>query len=140
MNRAKMTPARRAWNLLAEPRTLTFIFCIVYLLMIIQGAISFFTPALDVPQTVPRVMVDVLLIVGGALGLVATPRGLWLFEKPAIFMICGAHAVHLLWVVGDFDGDGRIGWQRAISIFAIVLFMIARWAKINPAMLDPAKP
>lgn len=140
MTSRRVAPHRRIWSFLVEPRALTAIFCLIYLLVAAQGVATLLFPVVDVPQTVPRVMVDCLLILGGLLGFAATPRGMWLFERPAILMVGGAYLVHMTWVIGDFDGDNLIEWPKAIRLLIVCLFLSARYARIHQAMLDPTKP
>lgn len=131
---------RKVWGLIAEPRNITLIFCAVYALFLTQGIVNFTVPHVDVEESLPRMIVNGLLVTGGAVGLLAAPRGLWLIERPAIFMIIGAYLIHLVWTLGDFNHDGDFEPQKCVRLVVIILFLSARWLTIKRAMLDPAKP
>lgn len=131
---------RKVWGLIAEPRNITLIYCAVYVWFIAQGVVNFTAPHVDVEDSIPRTVVNCLLVGGGLVGLAATPRGLWLIERPGIFMIICAYAIHLYWTVGDFNHDGDIEPQKCARLIVIMLLLSARFLSIKRAMLDPAKP
>lgn len=78
-------------------------------------------------------------IVGGGLGLVSCPRGVWWLEKPAIWACMGSVVVYASMV---FSLDQTESGNRQPTLFFVmcVLFhFVTRYARIKHDAYDPEK-
>lgn len=128
------------WEWLVEPRRVTFAMCIAYALIIYQGIGNIIHPGIEgIAFDWLRMVINAFLIVGGLLGLIAAPRGLWLFEKPAMIFIVAAYVAHWTWVIADFDHDGVIEQGKVTRIAICLILFYTRYERIRGARVDPKK-
>lgn len=136
-----MRPITRAWLWLMEPRRATAARIGTY------GAISL--AGLSVLADSTRWLVEALqwaepiwatgLIVGGILGVIATPRGLWWLERAAVILCGNALAVYAgaSLTMGYRGAPGNYVLPACVAI-ALGLTLRIRWRTIRTAWLDPA--
>lgn len=128
----------KAWDAVANPKSVTIAMTFGYALLLLQGVMNFTHPLVEgIAVDVVRVLVNILLISGGVLGAVACYRGLWLFERPAMLMAATAYAVHLIWVLCDLDGDGIIEQGKAVRMALVLIFLYTRFERIRGSLVDP---
>lgn len=134
-------PLRSLWDALHEPRVVTVIYLVAYLVALGMGAVTLINP----PATIEGALGFItpfwgaFLALGGAVGAVACPRGVWWLERVGM----GAVLIGLGMYVGTAvalhvqSSGNRLAQVGAITL-AILLFL-ARWAHIRWAALDPTK-
>lgn len=128
------------WGYLAEPRRVTAAMTFGYALLIFQGTMNYIQPGIEgVDIDFIRLVINMMLILGGLMGVIFCPRGYWLFEKPAMLLIATAYIVHLIWVVFDFDHDGIVEQGKIVRILLVLILLYTRFERIKGSLVDPLK-
>ena len=130
----------RLWLLLKEPRVITAMHLLGYAILATAGALALGTP----PSSIKAEWGPLLtqrwgggLLLGGAVGLVATPRGWWWVERAGITLLAIALAMYLSIVVYlHYTGTGNRLPQAGVAAYAIISLVI-RFLRIRTAALDP---
>lgn len=130
---------RDLWINVPPPREATVLMAGVYTLAIVQGVWSFFIPSdgAEYFDQVVRVWLLLLLSVGGFIGLVSLPWGIWMLEKAGLFALLAVEVAHLAWVVIDIDNDGMVEPGKFCRLAILILFLLTRYARIRGRDLDP---
>lgn len=130
---------RELWLNVPSPREATVLMAGVYTLAIVQGVWSFFLPSdgAEYFDQVVRVWLLLLLSVGGFIGLVSLPWGIWMLEKAGLFALLAVEVAHLVWVVIDVDNNGMIEPGKFCRLVIVILFLLTRYARIRGRDLDP---
>lgn len=132
----------RIWDLLHEPRVVTVCMILGYMGLFGGGLGSLLHP----PSTIQgelgvtiTTMWSWFFIIGGALGLVSAPRGIWWLERVALiaagtaFLIYGSTIANL-----QITGAGSRWMQLGVLTWGM-FGLIARWHRIHWAALDPTR-
>lgn len=131
----------RLWELLHEPRVITALMMLLYCVVTTMGAAVYVQPPSSISSELGWLTAGWagLLVIGGTLGVVSTPRGIWWVERLAIIATATGTAVYLATVLQlHVSGSGnRI--PQAGSIAIVLIALAIRWARIRYAALDPTK-
>ena len=129
--RAPISPQqRRIWDMIAEPKTVTMLMAGLYTSALVLGVYTLMDPSHS------RVIMSILLITGGALGMVSAPIGQWWIERAGLIGVVTAWAMHLLTVIHIAPPDGA--WQILTTVWAIGL-CVTRWLRISGLPADPRR-
>ena len=121
---------RRIWDMIAEPKTVTILMTGLYASVLVLGVYTLIEPSHS------RVIMSILLITGGALGVVSAPVGQWWIERAALIGVVTAWSMHLLTVIHIAPPDGA--WQILTTAWAIGL-CVTRWLRISGLPADPRR-
>ena len=121
---------RRIWDMIAEPKTVTVLMTSLYASVLGLGVYTLTDPSHS------RVIMSILLITGGALGMVSAPVGQWWIERAGLIGVVTAWAMHLLTVIHVAPPDGA--WQILTTVWAIGL-CVTRWLRISGLPADPRR-
>lgn len=136
------TTLHRAWSSIREPRAITLVQTLIYALCAAGGLSTILWPPVSVQGQYGVIITAAwgwFALVGGTLGMVSCPRGVWLIEKPAL-ILCGL----ALFLYAGFIISLQITetGNRLSQFFfvTIVLFhFIARYMRIHRYAYDPEK-
>lgn len=130
----------RIWELLREPRAITALMFLMYIVIFCIGWTAFSTPPSSIQAELGWVtpLWASSLILGGALGTVSTPRGVWWIERLAI-IAAGTGVVIYLMTVLQLHLVSETGNRlpQAGFIFLALISLGNRWFRIRYASLDP---
>lgn len=146
MSAAQPESARRGllgfWLLIQEPRVVTVIQTLEYLIVLGIGMSVILRPPTSIRGELGPVLMDavgMLLMLGGALGVVGTPRGIWWVERLGIIASCGGLLIYLSVVVQlEATTQGSRLLQLGVILLAVV-GLIKRWARISRYQYDPER-
>ena len=133
---------RQMWGSLQEPRVITALQTLLYVLVGLAGAgILLWTPS-SIEGTSGLTLTIVwgwFAVLGGALGAFATPGGRWFLERPAIYM-CGTAVAFYLGLVAylQFTAEGNRLVQMAFIAIAGLALAI-RFERIKDFDYEPGK-
>lgn len=131
------------WFSLEEPPEVTALMMVIYVVMIGVGLAAILAPptALLSSWGQPLTMIwGSLLMVGGALGAAACPRGLWWLEAQATWILILALNLRALLVLmlQITTGSGSRITQLG-ELVALTLWFALRWARIRGIPVDPLR-
>ena len=121
---------RRIWDMIAEPKTVTILMTALYASVLVLGVYTLVEPSHS------RVIMSILLITGGALGMVSAPVGQWWIERAGLIGVVTAWSMHVLTVIHVAPPDGA--WQILTTVWAIGL-CVTRWLRISGLPADPRR-
>ena len=131
---------RALWHLLKEPRVITAMHLLGYAILATAGALALGTPPSSIKAEWGPLLTQLWgggLLLGGVIGLVATPRGWWWVERTGITLLIIALAMYLSVVIYlHYTGSGNRLPQAGVAAYAIISLVI-RWLRIRSAALDP---
>lgn len=132
---------RELWLQIPPPREATVLMAGVYTLAIVQGVWSFLMPSdgAEYFDQIVRVWLLLLLSVGGFIGLVSLPWGIWMLEKAGIFTLLAVDIAHLSWVLLDVDNNGMAEPGKFCRLAMLMLFLMTRYVRIRGRDLDPLR-
>ena len=130
------------WLLLHEPRVITALHLLGYLILSLGGVMALATPPSSLQAEWGPLLTGLwggALIVGGLVALVSTPRGVWWGERIGItILIVGllmyASIVGFLHVTASGNRLPQVG----VIAYAIVSLLV-RWVRIRGIALDPMR-
>lgn len=135
-----MNLPRRLWMLLREPRAITALTLVAYLILIGVGYSTITAPPASIREELGWVTTlwGALLLAGGLIGALAVPRGIWWVEKLALLFAATGTAIYFSTVV-QLHLESEIG-NRIPQAGFILLGLVAlatRYLRIRYAALDP---
>ena len=134
-----LTP-RDLWLTLHEPRSITALHIIGYTTLLIAGTAALASPPAAISAEWGGELTTAWgagLLIGGALALVAVPRGIWWLERVGITLLITAAAMYLSVILTlHLTSAGNRLPQACIITYGIVSLAI-RWLRIRHAGLDP---
>lgn len=128
------------WYRLSEPRFITFMFSVFYAMSIaygVHGLINENPFTVELPRFYVGPIVSVTFIIGGAIGLMYAPRGLWQFERAGMIFISTGFVVHLCWLL--VDPMPGVNWARIYKILTALILIAVRYSMTAWARQDPEK-
>lgn len=133
----------RWWMKVQPPRLVSALMVLIYLSCITLGAATVHESSFRIVDLWGRWLEltwAAMLIIGGLVGALAAPRGVWFAERAAVVLSGTASAMY---AAGTFalHLQGTPGNQLMQLTWAITcgLFFATRWVRIQGAMLDPYK-
>ena len=131
---------RTLWHLLKEPRVITAMHLLGYAILTTAGAAALGTPPTSIRAEWGPLLTQLWgggLLLGGAVALVATPRGWWWVERTGITLLIIALAMYLSVVVSlHYTMSGNRLPQAGVTAYAIIS-LVVRFLRIRSAALDP---
>lgn len=131
----------RLWELLHEPRAVTALVMTSYLIVFIVGLSALTSPPLSIASELGWVtrLWATSLLAGGAIGLIAAPRGIWWLERTALIATGTGAIIYLATILQlHFIQDGNRIPQAGFVALAVIA-CATRWARIRWSSLDPTK-
>lgn len=130
------------WRRIQEPRFVTAIQAIEYVVVVIAGIIALISP----PATVTAVMggtlmhvTGIMLVTGGTIALIGTPGGIWWLERIGLLAILGGLSSYLSVVIHlELTAGGSRLLQIAVITIAL-LSLLKRLVRIWNLEFDPEK-
>ena len=132
-------PLTRFWFGLSEPRFITVTMLFVYSMIIFYGLYQLLFPWAG-PEHLDeaiRILVGLTFFGGGVVGLLATPKGYWQFERAAIGLVLTGFGAHILWTF--YDPEPGIHWGQLFRLVLGCCFFTSRLYRISWARMDPEK-
>lgn len=141
------TRARRRWpltiwDLLHEPPVVTAGAIVVYLALATFGILSIFHP----PSTITSELGNLVTygwasfaILGGALGLLSAPRGVWWLERIGLYAVATFLLIYTITVVNLQITAAGSRWMQLGLIAMGWYFVLSRWDRTSGAALDPTR-
>lgn len=139
-NKATESIYNRLWFRLSEPRFITLMFSIFYGLSIIYGIHSLLNDdplTAELPRFYVGPIVSMTFIVGGIIGILHAPRGLWQFERAGMIFISTGFFVNLCWLL--VDPTPGIHWGRVYKVLIALILIAIRYSMTAWARQDPEK-
>lgn len=133
--------ARRAWAGLQEPRHITVAMVVAYLLCIAAGAATLHESTLRlIGVWGPRIETTWawMLILGGTMGALSVPRGIWGVERSGLWLTIGACLIYAMTTVYIAASPGNQWLQAAFALMGATFFC-TRLIRIRGAALDPTR-
>lgn len=141
MTRARWRP-KEFWLLLHEPRVITALHLVGYLVLALGGVIALIAPPSSIRAewgSLLTMMWGSALVAGGAVALVSTPRGIWWGERIGItVLIIGLLMYASIVVFLHLTSPGNRVPQLGVVAYAIVSLLV-RWVRIRGVALDPLR-
>ena len=133
--------ARRAWAGLQEPRRITVAMVVAYLLCIAAGAATLHESTLRlIGVWGPRIETTWawMLILGGTMGALSVPRGIWGVERSGLWLTIGACLIYAMTTAYIAAAPGNQWLQAAFALMGATFFC-TRLIRIRGAALDPTR-
>lgn len=130
------------WGRLREPRTITALQTVLYLLVALAGVGILVSPPSSLTGTTGHtlnIIWGIFAVLGGLLGGLATPGGRWLLERPAIYL-CGTAVLFYLVALSIIQATSpgnRLVQMAFIAMAGISLWM--RFERIREFDYEPGK-
>lgn len=138
--KTRMNPLYRLWNGFPEPRIITLLQTFIYGAILAYGLRQlFYTDSYTEEILSPGIGIAVALtfVVGGLIGVIATPKGYWQFERGGIILVITGLSIHFGWTL--IDPMPGIRWGQIVRIGICILFFLMRYSNISWARMDPEK-
>lgn len=118
------------WMRVPEPRDLSLVFTIAYLLSLAGGIVAFVAPPQSISGLTGPVLMSVIgvfLIVGSIMAMFAGAREVWLIERLGVWLMGSAIAVYgiQIGILQFQEIDGGLRYLHLIvSAIALLVFVI----------------
>lgn len=116
------------WMRVPEPRDLSLIFTITYLLALIGGVIAFVAPPQSISGLTGPILLSIIgvfLIVGSLMAMYAGAREVWLIERLGVWLMGSAVFVYGLQVgIIQATQPGSRYLQLTVICIALLVFVI----------------
>lgn len=136
----RMNPIYRLWYGMSEPRIVTFLQTLFYIMAFCYGVRQILTID-SFPEEILNIhtgiLVSLTFIIGGSVGMLSAPRGFWQFERAGIILIITGSLIHLFWTL--FDPMPGVRWGQVFRIASCIVFLTIRYSTISWARMDPEK-
>ena len=130
------------WLLLHEPRVITALHLVGYLILTAGGTLALISPPSSIQAEWGPLLTSLwggALLIGGAIALVSTPRGVWWGERIGItILIVGLLMYASIAVFLHVTASGNRLPQVGVIAYAIVSLLV-RWIRIKATALDPMR-
>lgn len=133
-------PIVRLWYGLSEPRVVTVVMLWFYGSSMAYGFYQLNTPVRNMEEQLASPLgfiICLTFIVGGLIGVLVAPRGLWQFERAALVFLATGVFVHLIWAF--YDPAPGIRWGQIYRLGVEISLILIRWYMIRWARMDPEK-
>lgn len=131
---------RRAWQRVHEPRVVSMLRCLMYLVLLGGGLAAIVHPPTSLEGevgTLAMTALATLLAFGGLLGAIAALPGAWWLERTALLAIIAALMIYgLVVTIMHVQGTGNRLLQLSM-IAAVILSQAIRWVRIRGRPYDP---
>lgn len=137
---ATANPVKRLWLGLSEPRFVTMIMFFSYVLVFSYGLYQITGLAVihgELVNELTRYLVGSTFVLGGLVGMLASPKGMWQFERSAIGLVLTGLISHEVWIF--YDPAPGVQWGPLFRTTMIISFLLIRWYTISWARMDPEK-
>lgn len=136
----RMNPIYRIWYGMSEPRIVTVLQTMFYTMALCYGIRQILTFE-SFPEEFLTVHTGILVcltfIIGGLVGMLSAPRGLWQFERAGIVLIVTGLGIHMVWAL--FDPMPGIHVGMVFRLASCIVFLLIRYSTISWARMDPEK-
>lgn len=133
-------PIVRLWYGLSEPRVVTAVMLWFYGSSVAYGFYQLTVPAGPMEEQISDPLgfiICLTFIVGGLIGVLVAPKGLWQFERAALVFLATGVFVHLIWAI--YDPAPGIRWGQIYRLGIEISLLLIRWYMIRWARMDPEK-
>ena len=133
----------RIWQRVHEPRTISILYFVSYLLLTGGGLAALADPPTSLEGEIGATamsMLATLLVIGGAIGSASALPGVYWLERFAVGAI-GSSAVIYLWIIVtlQFTQSGNRLLQAAFVV-AVLAHQCIRWVRIRERPYRPEDP
>lgn len=129
---------RRAWSRVKEPRVVSALAWVGYLVLALAAGYSLIDPPTVLTSiaggVAARIMTG-LVALGGAIGSVTALPGWWEMERTGIAMILGGVSIYIPGVLSAGLTSNQL--MPAAFAFVVMVSMLSRWIRIRDRTLDP---
>lgn len=132
----------RLWAMMSEPKIVTAAMGGTWLIILAIGTAALFTPPMTITHELGgalTVLWAILLLLGGAFGLIGCLPGWWWVERAGIYLAATGMLVYLIVVLSLHYTQPGSRLVQAGFILAAVSSMVVRWLRIRGAQLDPTR-
>lgn len=139
-----MTALRTLWSKVQEPKVVTVLHWIAYLVALAVGISALVDPPSSVAGELGPLLTAIwawFFILGGVLGAFATLPGIWWLERGAVIACLTGLAVWVMvTVVLEFTIPDGNRWPQAGALTMLALALAVRWFRIRRYAYDPEPP
>lgn len=138
--KVRMNPIYRIWYGMSEPRIVTVLQTMFYIMALCYGIrqiLTFESFPEEFLTIHTGILVSLTFIIGGSVGMLSAPRGFWQFERAGIVLIITGFAIHMLWTI--LDPTPGIRWGQVFRLASCIVFLMIRYSTISWARMDPEK-
>lgn len=132
----------RWWRGLYPPPEITALMMSIYGVLAVAGLSALVVPPISIAGEIGPFLTHVwagFLLVGGALGVAATPRGFWWIERVAILSVGTASMMLLATTLYMHFTSAGNRVVTASAWLAVFLFLAIRYLRIRGFGLDPLR-
>lgn len=130
----------RAWRRINEPRTISVLYFVSYLVFTAAGVNALVTPPNSIQGEIgatAMTMLASLLVVGGVIGSIAALPGMYWLERFAVGAVASSALIYLLIIVTlHFTSTGNRLLQAAF-VSSVLLHQGVRWVRIRERPYRP---
>ncbi len=134
--------SRGIWFRIQEPRFVTIIQTLIYVVCAAGGAVTLLAPPAIVESRFGNAFImiwGVFALIGGLAGMFSCPTGKWLIEKPAL-VLCGTALALYAGIITTLQITSEVNRLTQLCFVLIALLhFIARYARIKPYSYEPGK-
>lgn len=132
------------WKKINEPRVISAVHAVTYLVLLTVGLYSLINPPRSVEGAVGEFAMNLLagvLAVGGAIGVPTALSGIWWLERTATALVILSSAIYLMIVLAlQFTStEGTNRFLQAGYVFAVLALHITRWYRVRQRPYDPER-
>nr|WP_146177666.1 hypothetical protein [Sphaerisporangium cinnabarinum] len=139
-----VTAARALWGKVQEPKVVTVLHWIAYVVGLGVGLSALADPPSSVAGELGPLLTTIWaasFILGGALGVFATLPGIWWLERAAVIAcITGLAVWVMVTVVLELTIPEGNRWPQAGAMTILALLLAVRWFRIRRYAYDPEPP
>ncbi|WP_156532908.1 hypothetical protein [Cellulosimicrobium sp. I38E] len=139
-----MSVLQGLWGKVQEPKVVTFLHWIAYMVALGVGLSALVDPPSSVAGELGPVLTTIwagFIILGGVLGVFATLPGVWWLERAAVIACITGLAVWVMVVVTlELTIPDGNRWPQAGALTMLALLLAVRWFRIRRYAYDPEPP
>ncbi|WP_264032183.1 hypothetical protein [Cellulosimicrobium sp. SH8] len=139
-----MSAARALWGKIQEPKVITCLVWVIYLVTLVVGLTALTDPPSSIEGEIGLGLTRMwagFLVLGGTIGVVATLPGIWWLERAAVLSVVTGLAIYCAVALNlhfaEASGN-RLPQAGVIAIAALGLG--TRWFRIRRYAYDPEPP
>lgn len=132
--------ARALWLRINEPRSVSVMYFLAYLVLLCMGAYALVNPPTSIEGPIGTFAMNMLagtLTFGASVGVVSVLPGIWWLERTAVLSISLSSTLYLIIIIAlHTQGTGNRLLQAGFVCFVLIMQGV-RWVRVAKRPYDP---
>lgn len=135
-----MNPIKKAWLRVHQPRAISGIYFVIYLILLGGGIAALLQPPTSIEGEIGSTAMFILaglLTFGGLIGAIAALPGIWWLERTAVTSVALSAAVYggIVATLQVTESGNRL--LQLSFVLTVLLMQAVRWHRIHQRPYDP---